>query len=171
MRTLYLTTVLLGLATAPLVVPTPADAAIVTRNYSVSGVLSGTFSLDEDTTTLAFTLTAANLTLGSTLFDLSNTGFQPAILGGTVSDVNGITTGAGVDDFYLVFGAEGPFPQPGIFDYFIAGSQGIVESQLAVTLVPDPVPEPATWGMMMVGFAGIGFVIRRRRKPALAQVA
>jgi hypothetical protein len=33
------------------------------------------------------------------------------------------------------------------------------------------VPEPATWAMMLVGFAGIGLMIRRRRQPALLQVA
>jgi len=33
------------------------------------------------------------------------------------------------------------------------------------------VPEPATWGMMLLGFAGMGLTLRRRRRPALAQVA
>jgi len=33
------------------------------------------------------------------------------------------------------------------------------------------VPEPATWAMMLLGFAGIGVATRRRRKPVLAQVA
>jgi hypothetical protein len=32
-------------------------------------------------------------------------------------------------------------------------------------------PEPATWGMMLLGFAGIGMALRRRRRPALAQIA
>ena len=38
-------------------------------------------------------------------------------------------------------------------------------------LAPAPVPEPATWGMMLLGFAGIGFAMRRSRKPVLAQIA
>jgi hypothetical protein len=35
------------------------------------------------------------------------------------------------------------------------------------------VPEPATWGMMLLGFAGIGMALRRsrRRNGALMQVA
>jgi PEP-CTERM motif len=33
------------------------------------------------------------------------------------------------------------------------------------------VPEPATWGLMLLGFAGIGMAMRRRRRPALAQIA
>lgn len=36
-----------------------------------------------------------------------------------------------------------------------------------------PVPEPGTWGMMLLGFAGMGMAIRRsrRRSGALAQIA
>jgi hypothetical protein len=37
--------------------------------------------------------------------------------------------------------------------------------------VNSGVPEPATWGMMLLGFAGIGMAMRRRRRPALAQIA
>ena len=34
------------------------------------------------------------------------------------------------------------------------------------------VPEPATWAMMLIGFAGIGFAMRgRRRQPVLSQLA
>jgi hypothetical protein len=33
------------------------------------------------------------------------------------------------------------------------------------------VPEPATWAMMLLGFGGIGMAMRRRRVPALAQLA
>lgn len=33
------------------------------------------------------------------------------------------------------------------------------------------VPEPATWALMLLGFGGIGFAMRRGRKPALAQLA
>lgn len=36
-----------------------------------------------------------------------------------------------------------------------------------------PLPEPATWAMMLLGFGGIGFAARRRRQrnPALMQIA
>ena len=33
------------------------------------------------------------------------------------------------------------------------------------------VPEPATWAMMLMGFAGIGFAMRRRRQQGLLQIA
>jgi hypothetical protein len=32
------------------------------------------------------------------------------------------------------------------------------------------VPEPGTWAMMLVGFGAIGLVMRRRRRPVLAQL-
>jgi hypothetical protein len=36
---------------------------------------------------------------------------------------------------------------------------------------PGGVPEPSTWAMMLLGFGGMGVAMRRRRKPALAQLA
>jgi hypothetical protein len=35
----------------------------------------------------------------------------------------------------------------------------------------NAVPEPATWAMMLLGFGAVGFAMRRRRAPILAQVA
>lgn len=52
-------------------------------------------------------------------------------------------------------------------------SNGMGSSDAQIFAVsPLPVPEPATWGMMLLGFAGIGFAMRRnRRTNALMQVA
>lgn len=35
----------------------------------------------------------------------------------------------------------------------------------------NPVPEPATWAMMLLGFGAVGFAMRRRRSPVLMQLA
>jgi len=35
----------------------------------------------------------------------------------------------------------------------------------------QPLPEPATWAMMLLGFAGIGAAMRRKRRQGLAQLA
>ncbi len=48
--------------------------------------------------------------------------------------------------------------------------------QNSITLgsVPAPVPEPATWGLMLLGFGGMGLALRRgrrRSKPTLMQIA
>lgn len=40
-----------------------------------------------------------------------------------------------------------------------------------INFLTPAVPEPATWAMMLFGFAGIGMVLRRRGKPVLAQLA
>ena len=40
----------------------------------------------------------------------------------------------------------------------------------SITIRPA-VPEPATWAMMLIGFGAVGFAMRRRRHPMLAQVA
>ena len=41
-----------------------------------------------------------------------------------------------------------------------------------LTFTPTAVPEPATWGMMLLGFAGIGWQLRRKRNTgAIAQLA
>jgi hypothetical protein len=44
---------------------------------------------------------------------------------------------------------------------------------LAIPVNHDPVPEPATWAMMLLGFGGIGMALRRSRKAngRLLQVA
>jgi hypothetical protein len=40
-----------------------------------------------------------------------------------------------------------------------------------LTFTPTAVPEPATWALMFLGFAGIGWTLRRKRSGALAQFA
>jgi PEP-CTERM motif len=46
---------------------------------------------------------------------------------------------------------------------------GIVTGDLAnISLGVPPVPEPSTWAMMLLGFAGLGFIAHRRKtKPVL----
>lgn len=54
-----------------------------------------------------------------------------------------------------------------------SGGYDVGVDKIALTAV-DGVPEPATWAMMLMGFAGIGFGVRRsnkRRSSLLAQIA
>lgn len=54
-------------------------------------------------------------------------------------------------------------------DVAVSGTTGLAAP--ITGYIQAAVPEPATWAMMLVGFAGIGFAMRRRRTPALAQLA
>ncbi|HWJ38178.1 MAG TPA: PEPxxWA-CTERM sorting domain-containing protein [Sphingomicrobium sp.] len=80
-------------------------------------------------------------------------------------------TAGGVDiDFdntpHLFTSASGPFTLT-VRDLSV--TNGGLNTPITGTI--RAVPEPATWGMMLLGFAGIGFAMRRRRQPAIAQVA
>jgi len=55
---------------------------------------------------------------------------------------------------------------PGVFSFSTQG--GNVTTFSASTVA---VPEPGTWALMLLGFGGIGVAMRRRRRPALAQIA
>ena len=65
----------------------------------------------------------------------------------------------------------------GVFDGFMIQSTSPIAffeiKQLSYNPAPGAVPEPATWGLMLLGFSGIGMAIRRSRKrnPALLQIA
>jgi hypothetical protein len=58
-------------------------------------------------------------------------------------------------------------PSPGNFIFTTQGGNVTTFSATAATTVP----EPATWGLMILGFGAIGFTMRRRRRPVLSQVA
>jgi hypothetical protein len=64
------------------------------------------------------------------------------------------------------FRVTGYDPTPGVF-YLSTQANGNTTFSASTVAVP----EPATWALMLLGFGGIGMAMRRRRRPALAQVA
>ena len=153
----------------------PAGAAIITTNYTVSGGTSGTFTLDFNDATSAYTLTALNLTIpgGATTFTTANSGIQfplgpILVLGANVSGVDTIVRAAGQDDFFLNFDAT-LASQTSTLSYFDANPPAFNFTNVTITQGSPtaPVPEPATWAMMLVGLGAIG-VAARNRKPGLA---
>ena len=66
-----------------------------------------------------------------------------------------------------------------LFDFGLTGANSVMLNQQGwsngVLVTPPggtpPVPEPATWAMMLMGFGAAGYAIRRRRKTRLAQIA
>jgi hypothetical protein len=61
----------------------------------------------------------------------------------------------------------------GAHTLFVNGNlaNGPGNASYSATLNIAPVPEPATWALMLLGFGGIGLAMRSRRRPALAQIA
>ena len=56
-----------------------------------------------------------------------------------------------------------------IVDGFLPDNLGGVS--LDINPINSAVPEPSTWAMMILGFAGVGFMAyRRKSKPALMAV-
>ncbi len=53
------------------------------------------------------------------------------------------------------------------------GSTAIAPIKITVNRVASvaAVPEPATWAMMLMGFFGLGAVVRRQRRQTLALMA
>ena len=88
-------------------------------------------------------------------------------------DLTGITAIDRSQSGKLSFDASGYLNAPGSNSTlglltFTTQGNGLVETTFSASTA---VPEPATWGLMLLGFAGIGFAMRRRRTSVLAQIA
>jgi hypothetical protein len=85
----------------------------------------------------------------------------------TVNTDVGLTTAPGISDANILF-APKTAPDDVIFAFATSGPTPWDSSHnVAVfdfTTTGFPIPEPTTWVMMLVGFAGIGAAIRRRAK-------
>jgi hypothetical protein len=165
----------------------PASAAIIAKTftfsasnfvYSVPGVMlpyssvSGSFTLQFDDT-LTYTDETNGITLHS--LDLPIDPFSLAFSyapGRTFLDVGGARNGVAVSpigvstDFAMsILNANGPNPQRGIFFYTAPGLNNsvVVANTISLTAVnAAAVPEPSTWGTLMIGFAFTGIALRRR---------
>ena len=104
--------------------------------------------------------TTNNLYFGTTLYGLVTMGFH---FGNNSDPAN---PPPNVSAFYIFdFGAGGA-------DHitFTPNANGFSDGVLYASGT-RAVPEPATWAMMLLGFAGIGASMRRRRRLLLAQIA
>jgi hypothetical protein len=161
-------------AVATLTVSVPASAAQYVFSFATSQALfgpsvsgSGTFTTSDTAMTVA----------GQTAFQILSVSGQVngvAINNATGNYGNYFTTGPSFLDgsgtnFSLVTGGRVAFfnqSTNGLYrvNTFSPGSSNFVNASSSLVA---PVPEPATWAMMLLGFASIGFAMRRRRKLAL----
>lgn len=76
------------------------------------------------------------------------------------------------NDVIESYGLSNLFLSSGTYTLTITGSRGTTGSFGGnVSFAAGAVPEPATWAMMLLGFGTVGFAMRRRRRPALLQLA
>lgn len=99
-----------------------------------------------------FTLSGGNNT-APVFFDLTS-----------ISDINRSNPN------FLTFTAQGNI-RYSTFDptaaTFLFSAQGTTTTSFSATAIANPVPEPAVWAMMLFGFGGLGYSMRRRPKQTV----
>jgi hypothetical protein len=174
---------------------TPASATTVTLTATPDTITAGGSSLLEAIITLSAPANEFSFFTGGSLFILSGNGDTAGILNipvstsnvldfshsfqypnagtftaelvGTIdyetNQINGLSGTTGqltLDDFIQTGVGQNGLPT---YDHVFPYS-AVVQVNDAVTAVP----EPSTWAMMILGFAGVGFIAyRRKSKPAL----
>jgi hypothetical protein len=168
---------LAAIALAAAQIPSRADASTVTYNLVLTATSgpesgSGSFTVTTPTPSTSFDtvgngLTAMTFTIDSMTFNLLNStsagvGFNNNGLG-TPEIINTINYTGQNDSFVFQLSAGG-------FGYtFTDSANNNLSSKgtIVATLAPA-VPEPATWAMMILGFAGVGFMTYRRKQNGAA---
>jgi len=137
-------------------------------NTEPSGSFTSWFTF-HNTSPGLYSIVADTSTLGATITDLvlsSSDGLTPyySFTGGTANSASLLTGNLGAGDFRLTFSGNSGLDMNGV-----ANPASVVTGNF--TFYVQAVPEPATWALMLLGFGGIGVAMRRRRIPALAQLA
>ena len=115
------------------------------------------------TTPIGFNLASIGISTTATANPMTNIDFTSVML----NNVQFTTLVTGVSEFRnllnqnLVTGANNVLSVSGT-----SGGNGSFAGNLAFSQVAA-IPEPATWMMMLLGFAGIGFTMRRKNKSTL----
>lgn len=162
-----------------------AHAAVIERTFDVTAsnfvlVAGPSDPAPVDPVTLNFTLiwdpsavtapTASGLTVNSFSLPYSSVFASDTAgnvgLGQNLISATDCLVGGGLT--YCLFMSNSTGAQPtAAFDQFTANGEWIANS-VTVTASSLAAPEPATWALMLVGFAGVGgLAFRRRRAPEI----
>lgn len=132
----------------------------------------GTGSIYQDLTTVvgqAYTLTFA---YSHNLFTPSSaTSASASVAAGTLFDIVAHNTGDTSNLDWHIYTNTFTATDTTTRLTFTNLTGGVNEGVFLDAVSVAAVPEPATWAMMLLGFGGIGLAMRRRRRPALAQIA
>jgi hypothetical protein len=128
---------------------------------SSPAVLSGV-----ETAALLFGGTAADYVISSVDDNVANIDFMARVDGfGPTSNFNAIVA----QDFKADVGAAG-YGEIGDVSAYVRdhAPAGVDIGRNYAFRISGAVPEPATWGLMILGFGASGLLLRRRRRTALA---
>ena len=129
-------------------------------SFTISDPLAGIYSISGDTSTP-----------GVIFSNTSNLTCIASVMGCTVGTVYNLIIGTTPSGF-SAFGL--PLTNLAAGDYRltingISPNSGSFTGNVRITT--GAVPEPGTWAMMLLGFGAVGFAMRRKRRPVLAQLA
>lgn len=153
----------------------PSCAPLQFRSAIDPASTAGTSSLGDFTYSTSTCLSLGGVTsFGTFIIDFGADRFNGTFDGGsTPTDIAGISNTSwlftilgGTGRFE---GASGTFNGTGVTDARTRPS--LVSIDFVGNVAAPAVPEPATWGLMILGFGGIGLALRRKRRPILQQVA
>ena len=152
----------------------PAVEVLFTGNETLSANASGQARISGEDGALTFLsfMLGSGQTFGEVEFNLNalSDGFATLTFlgagGSTLFTSDPLAISGGGQNFFGAFGE--PFTEVQISSTVpLQDVRQVRLGELAAV-----VPEPSTWGMMLLGFGAIGVLLRRRRKPAsLTQTA
>ena len=128
----------------------------------------GVFSVEAD-----FTLSkSASASTSATISVTSMDNYTPGTL-----ELYDATTSSVVQTLALTFGGSAwtaSFTDklaPGSYQVFVTGTDNVTSLGVGGTVTTSGVPEPSTWAMMALGFAGLGYGAFRQRKTKISMLA
>ena len=152
---------------AALVATSPARAA--TYLFTITGNKTASFTLDSSpvpstSDQFGFTLSSVSGTFEGSSMTFDLTFWLLSASGGMDLNPSGGGGGLSTQGDQLFSGSQSnPTFLTGTFPLSTFGSDNDRLYSLTISDLPDAVPEPATWLMMVVGFAAIGFSQTRAR--------
>jgi hypothetical protein len=154
---------LTAISAAALAASSPASAALVLFNITGPDAIS--FTVDQSPTPListgqSFLLFPVSVTVNGIPAD-NPVSFFDSIAGGGLS-----TSGFSFLGAQLYSGSTSA-PMFTIGTYPLNLQVGGAAYSLSISEVQSGVPEPATWGMMLLGFGAVGYAMRRRKQTEL----
>jgi hypothetical protein len=158
-----------------LVGPDPTCAPLPFRTAINPSSTVGTSSLGNFTfSTSTCIALGGGSSFGSFTMDFGNGAFSGSFDGGsTPTDTPGISA---TEWLFTILSGTGRFAgASGTFEGAGLADARTRPTHVAIAFIGDvnapAVPEPASWGLMILGFGAIGLVVRRRRSAAIEQIA